>query len=43
VLHEAIRLLRLADLGRDYAAAWQAWEADEDSADWWLAPEGSLD
>lgn len=34
VLHEAIRLLRLAGLERDYAAAWQEWEADADSALW---------
>lgn len=34
VLHEAIRLLRMANLERDYAAAWQEWEADEDSVLW---------
>lgn len=34
VLHEAIRLLRMADLERDYAAAWLEWEADENAALW---------
>lgn len=34
VLHEAIRLLRLAELERDYEAAWQEWQASEESADW---------
>jgi Arc/MetJ-type ribon-helix-helix transcriptional regulator len=34
VLHEAIRMLRTADLERDYAAAWQEWETSEDSTLW---------
>ncbi len=34
VLHKAVRLLRAVELGDDYTAAWQDWEATEESAVW---------
>jgi Arc/MetJ-type ribon-helix-helix transcriptional regulator len=43
VLHEAIRLLRMADLERDYAAAWQEWAAGGDSSPWDRAIADGLD
>jgi Arc/MetJ-type ribon-helix-helix transcriptional regulator len=34
VVHEAIGLLRSADLETEYEAAWQEWEVAEDAALW---------
>ena len=39
VLHKAVRLLRAAGLGSDYAGAWQEW-ADTDDASLWEATAG---
>ena len=41
VVHKAVRLLRAAELGRDYAQAWEEW-ADSGDADAWdgVAPDG---
>jgi hypothetical protein len=33
-VHHAVRLLRLPELGNDYAAAWQEWDASGDGAAW---------
>ena len=33
-LHHAVRMLRLPELERDYAAAWDEWEASGDQAAW---------
>lgn len=33
-IHDAIELLRLASLERDYAAAWEEWEASGAEGDW---------
>jgi Arc/MetJ-type ribon-helix-helix transcriptional regulator len=33
-LHKAVRLLRAAELGTAYAAAWEEWFQSEDSALW---------
>jgi antitoxin MazE9 len=37
VLHQAIALLRSVDLEDAYAAAWQEWEREDDSALWDVA------
>ncbi|PJE94339.1 antitoxin [Streptomyces carminius] len=34
VIHAAIELLRAAELERDYTAAWQEWDEDEDAGLW---------
>jgi Arc/MetJ-type ribon-helix-helix transcriptional regulator len=34
VLHKAVRLLRAAELGADYANAWDEWSESGDAADW---------
>ena len=34
VLREALRLLRAAELGSDYAQAWEEWSADPDREAW---------
>lgn len=34
VLHQAIRLLRASELGREYAVAWQEWHASGREAAW---------
>jgi Arc/MetJ-type ribon-helix-helix transcriptional regulator len=34
VIRRALQLLRRADLGEDYAAAWQEWEASGEQAAW---------
>jgi len=34
VLHKAVRLLRVAELGADYAGAWQEWAQTDDAALW---------
>lgn len=41
VVHKAVRLLRAAELGRDYAQAWEEW-TDSGDADAWdvVAPDG---
>lgn len=39
VLHKAVRLLQAADLGEDYAGAWQEWGASGE-ADAWEAGTG---
>lgn len=39
VLHQAVRLLRRAELAGAYAAAWQDWEISDD-ADAWEATAG---
>lgn len=33
-VHQAVRLLRVAELGSEYEAAWDEWAASEDSALW---------
>ncbi len=33
-LHRAVRLLRTAELGATYEAAWEEWEATDDSTPW---------
>ena len=33
-LHRAVRLLRTAELGGTYEAAWEEWAAEDDSALW---------
>lgn len=33
-VQHAVRMLRLPDLGQDYEAAWQEWEASGDQAAW---------
>jgi Arc/MetJ-type ribon-helix-helix transcriptional regulator len=39
VLHKAVRLLRIADLGSAYADAWQEWE-DSGEAELWDSASG---
>lgn len=34
VLHQAVRALRLDELGAAYREAWADWDATEDAADW---------
>ena len=34
VVHRAVRLLRAADLGSDYAAAWDEWSDSGVGRDW---------
>ncbi|MBT8192447.1 MAG: ribbon-helix-helix domain-containing protein [Acidimicrobiia bacterium] len=34
VVHKAVRLLRAADLGGDYADAWQEWSESGDAHAW---------
>lgn len=34
VLHEALALLRTRELGAEYEAAWDEWDADPDNAVW---------
>jgi Arc/MetJ-type ribon-helix-helix transcriptional regulator len=34
VIREALRLLRAAELGSDYAQAWEDWSADSDQEAW---------
>lgn len=34
VIHQAIRLLRASELGREYAVAWQEWQASGREAAW---------
>ena len=33
-VHEAVRLLRTAELGDDYQDAWDDWAASEGAAEW---------
>lgn len=33
-LHQAVQLLRHAELEQDYVAAWAEWEASRDQAEW---------
>jgi Arc/MetJ-type ribon-helix-helix transcriptional regulator len=33
-VHHAVRLLRLPELGDDYAAAWEEWDASGEQAAW---------
>lgn len=33
-VHQAVRMLRVAELGSEYEAAWDEWAATEDSALW---------
>jgi Arc/MetJ-type ribon-helix-helix transcriptional regulator len=33
-LHKAVRLLRAAELGAEYAQAWAAWDASDEAVDW---------
>jgi len=34
VLHQAVRLLRAAELGDEYEAAWREWESSDDASLW---------
>jgi Arc/MetJ-type ribon-helix-helix transcriptional regulator len=34
VVHKAVRLLRISELGADYAEAWQEWAASDDADAW---------
>ena len=34
VVHKAVRMLRAAELGRDYAEAWTEWTDSGDADDW---------
>ncbi|REF36623.1 ribbon-helix-helix domain-containing protein [Thermasporomyces composti] len=34
VIHEALRLLRLSDLERDYTRAWEEWESSPEADGW---------
>jgi Arc/MetJ-type ribon-helix-helix transcriptional regulator len=34
VVHRAVRLLQAAELGRDYAEAWDEWSNSEVADDW---------
>ena len=34
VVHRAVRLLRAAELGRDYVAAWDEWSGSEAANPW---------
>ena len=34
VIHQAIRLLRATELGREYAVAWQEWQGSGREAAW---------
>ena len=34
MVHKAVRLLRSAGLGADYAEAWDEWSDSGDAADW---------
>ena len=34
IIHQAIRLLRASELGREYALAWQEWQASGREAAW---------
>jgi Arc/MetJ-type ribon-helix-helix transcriptional regulator len=43
VIHEALRLLRLADLERDYTRAWEEWEGSPEATDWDRATADGLD
>ena len=42
VIQKAVRLLRASELGAAYAAAWDEWEASEDSDVWNEVVDGSL-
>ena len=33
-VHQAVRMLRVAELGAEYEAAWDEWAASEDAALW---------
>jgi Arc/MetJ-type ribon-helix-helix transcriptional regulator len=33
-VHHAVRMLRVAELGAEYEAAWDEWAASEDAALW---------
>jgi Arc/MetJ-type ribon-helix-helix transcriptional regulator len=40
-LHQAVRLLRVAQLGTEYGDAWDEWAQSGDEADWeQTAPDG---
>ncbi len=41
-LHRAVRLLRTAELGGAYEAAWGAWAADGDADVWEIATDDGL-
>ena len=34
VVHKAVRLLRASELGADYEAAWDEWNADSENGLW---------
>jgi Arc/MetJ-type ribon-helix-helix transcriptional regulator len=43
-LHRAVRMLRVAELGAEYASAWDDWAASDDAAAWErVAGDGVLD
>jgi len=33
-LHKAVRLLRAAELGAEYAQAWEAWDTSDEAVEW---------
>lgn len=37
VVHRAVRLLRTAELGKDYAEAWEEWSNSEAGDEWEIA------
>jgi Arc/MetJ-type ribon-helix-helix transcriptional regulator len=41
-LHRAVRLLRTAELGGAYEAAWREWAADGDADVWEIATDDGL-
>ena len=42
-LHQAVELLRTAQLADDYEDAWASWASSDDSAAWDAAPADGLD
>ena len=40
VVHKAVRLLRAAELGADYAEAWKEWSESGDAASWDIVGDG---
>ena len=43
VVHKAVRLLRAAELGADYEAAWEEWAASGDAESWESTAADGLD
>ncbi|MBA3435627.1 MAG: antitoxin [Chloroflexi bacterium] len=41
-LHKAVRLLRTAELGGDYEAAWAEWDGGDDAERWESTTEDGL-